>query len=60
MTYEESIRQLESIVQRMEQGDVSVDELTQQLKTAKNLISQCKAKLLKTDTEIKKILEKDK
>jgi len=60
MTYEESLRQLESIVEKMEQGDVSVDELAQQLKTAQALIKQCKAKLTKTDDEIKKILEKDK
>ena len=60
MTYEESLRQLESIVEKMEQGDVSVDELAQQLKTAQTLIKQCKDKLVKTDSEIKKILEKDK
>ncbi len=60
MTYEESLRQLESIVEKMEQGDVSVDELAQQLKTAQTLIKQCKDKLIKTDSEIKKILEMDK
>ncbi len=60
MTYEESLRQLESIVEKMEQGDVSVDELAQQLKTAQSLIKQCKDKLVKTDSEIKKILEKGK
>lgn len=60
MTYEESLRQLESIVEKMEQGDVSVDELAQQLKTAQTLIKQCKDKLVKTDSEIKKILEKGK
>lgn len=60
MTYEESLRQLESIVEKMEQGDVSVDELAQQLKTAQALIKQCKDKLVKTDSEIKKILEKGK
>ncbi len=60
MTYEESLRQLETIVEKMEQGDISVDELAQQLKTAQTLIKQCKDKLTKTDSEIKKILEKDK
>jgi len=58
MTYEEALHQLEAIVQKMEQGEYSVDELTQQLKTAQQLIKQCKDKLNKTDTEIKKILEK--
>jgi len=60
MNYEESLLQLESIVQKMEQGDVSIDELAQQLKTAKTLIVKCKDRLTKTDAEIKKILEADK
>ena len=42
----------------MESGDYSVDELAEQLKEAQQLISQCADKLNKTDTEIKKILEK--
>lgn len=58
MTYEESLQQLESIVNRMEAGDYSVDELTQQLKEAQKLIKQCKDKISKTDSEINKILEK--
>jgi exodeoxyribonuclease VII small subunit len=58
MTYEESLQKLETIVRKMEQGELSVDELAQQLKTAQQLIAQCKDKLSKTDTEIKKILEK--
>ena len=58
MTYEEALRQLETIVQKMEQGEYSVDELAQQLKLAQQLIKQCKEKLNKTDAEIKKILEK--
>lgn len=59
MTYEESLLKLEAIVRRMEQGEMSVDELAGQLKTARQLIAQCKEKLSKTDTEIKKILESD-
>ena len=58
MTYEESLAKLEAIVSKMENGQSSVDELAQQLKEAQHLIEQCKAKLNKTDSEIKKILEK--
>ena len=58
MTYEESLKQLEEIVQQMEAGNYSIDQLADQLKTAQQLISQCREKLYKTDTEIKKILEK--
>ena len=58
MTYEESLKQLEDIVRKMEAGDYSIDELAEKLTLAQQLISQCKDKLSKSDTEIKKILEK--
>ena len=58
MTYEESLKQLEDIVQKMEAGDYSIDELAEKLTLAQQLITQCKDKLSKSDTEIKKILEK--
>lgn len=58
LKYEEALAQLEAIVRKMESGEYSIDQLAEQLKTAQQLISQCKEKLYKTDTEIKKILEK--
>ena len=60
MKYEESLRQLDEIVQKMERNEYSIDELTTQLKKARELIRQCKDKLTKTDEDIKKILEDDK
>ncbi len=57
MTYEQSLQQLETIVRKMEAGEYSIDELTEQLKTAQKLIAQCKARLTKTDEDIKKLLE---
>ena len=59
MKYEEALRQLESIVQKMEQGQFDVDELAEQLKQAQILIKTCRDKLGKADDEIKKILAKD-
>ncbi|UKK47671.1 exodeoxyribonuclease VII small subunit [Prevotella sp. E9-3] len=58
MKYEEALQQLETIVRKMEQGEFDVDELTEQLKTAQQLIKLCRDKLTKTDAEIKKILDK--
>ena len=60
MKYEEALRQLDDIVQKMEHNEYGIDELTLQLKKAKELIKQCKDKLTKTDEEIKKILDEDK
>lgn len=56
MKYEEALQQLEVIVRKMEGGEYSIDELAQQLKTAQQLITLCKDRLVKTDAEIKKIL----
>ena len=58
MTYEESLKQLEDIVRKMEAGEFSIDELAEKLTLAQQLIRQCREKLNKTDSEIKKILEK--
>lgn len=56
-TYEQSLRQLEEIVSKMENDELDIDSLIKQLKTAQKLIRQCKDKLTKTDEEIKKILD---
>ena len=58
--YEEALRQLDEIVRKMENNEYGIDELTTQLKKAKELIKQCKDKLTKTDEDIKKILDDDK
>jgi len=55
-TYEEALKQLESIVAKMENDELDIDSLSQQLKTAQRLIKLCKDKLAKADGEIKKIL----
>lgn len=57
MKYEEAMARLEDIVKRMESGDMDIDSLCQELKTAKELISLCREKLLQTDAQIKEILD---
>ena len=54
--YEEAIAQLEGIVRKMENGNLDIESLTTQLKTAQKLIKLCKDKLTNTDEEIKKML----
>lgn len=60
MKYEEALSQLESIVEKMENDELDIDTLTEQLKTAQQLIRFCKDKLTKTDDEIKGILTDSK
>lgn len=56
--YEDAVRRLEDIVTRMENNELDIDTLSEQLKTAQQLIKLCKDKLIKTDAEIKKLLGK--
>ena len=59
MKYEDSIKELESIVRRMENDELDIDTLATQLKRALTLIKSCRDKLTKTDEEIKSILAGD-
>ena len=56
MKYEAAMAELQSIVRKMENDELDIDQMTEQLKRAQQLIKLCKDKLTKTDTEIKKIL----
>ena len=57
MKYETAMNQLQSIADKMENGELDIDSLCEQLKTAQKLITLCKDKLTKTDAEIKAVLE---
>ena len=54
--YEAAFAELQSIVNKMENDELDIDQLSEQLKRAQELIKLCKVKLTKTDEEIKKIL----
>jgi exodeoxyribonuclease VII small subunit len=59
MKYEDAVRQLETIVDKLESNELGIDELSTELKKAQQLIKLCKEKLTKTDNEIKKLLDKN-
>lgn len=54
--YEQAYQELQTIVHRMENDELDIDQMSEQLKRAQQLIKLCKDKLTKTDEEIKKIL----
>ena len=54
--YEAALAELQSIVSKMENDELDVDQMSVQLKRAQELIKFCKEKLTRTDEEIKKIL----
>lgn len=56
-TFEEATARLEAIVRKMEDGQLNLDEITSQLKEAKQLVKFCRDKLTKTDKEVNNILK---
>jgi exodeoxyribonuclease VII small subunit len=59
MKYEEAMRQLQEIVRKMENDELDIDQMTEQLKRAQELIKLCRDKLMKTDEEIRNLLKND-
>jgi len=55
-TYTDAFVQLQDILDKIESGDLDVDELTDKVKKAAELIKFCKNKLYTTETEIENIL----
>ena len=56
MNYENAVARLEDIVKLMENDELDIDQMSERLREAQQLIKLCKDKLTKTDEEIKKIL----
>ena len=57
MKYDEAVKELETIVRRMEANELDIDTLSTELKRAQELLRLCKDKLTKADEEVKKVLK---
>ena len=57
LSYKEAKLELEVIIEGLEGSDMDIDILTEKVKRATQLIRICKEKLLKTESDVKKILE---
>ncbi|WP_254047799.1 exodeoxyribonuclease VII small subunit [Prevotella sp. P5-92] len=57
MKYEEAVKELETIVRRMEANELDIDTLSTELKRAQELLRLCEDKLTKADEEVKKVLK---
>lgn len=55
--YTEAFEELQEIVSEIEQGEISVDELSEKVKRAAQLIKICKIKLASTEEDVQKILK---
>lgn len=55
--YTEAFEELQEIVSEIEQGEISVDGLSEKVKRAAVLIKICKAKLVTTEEDVAGILK---
>jgi len=57
INYVEAFEELQRIVSEIENGEISVDELSEKVKRATLLIRTCKLKLTTTEEDVNKILK---
>ncbi|MCQ2268595.1 MAG: exodeoxyribonuclease VII small subunit [Bacteroidaceae bacterium] len=59
LTYTQAMTQLQEIVEQLEDNSLDIDQLTEKVKYAQELIKFCRDRLYKTDEEIQKLLKLD-
>ncbi len=57
MNYSLAYEELQEILEAIEEGSISLDELSDKVKRATTLIQICKDKLTKTEEDVAKVLE---
>lgn len=58
LTYTTAMAELSAIAEAMEGEAISVDELSEKVKRAQELIAFCQDKLKRTDEDVRKVLSK--
>jgi exodeoxyribonuclease VII small subunit len=56
-TYKEAVEEIETILEKLENEELDVDELAEKVKRVSLLLKFCKDKLAGTEKEIQKIIE---
>ena len=56
-SYESAINELESILEKMENDKLVINELSKEIKRASELIKFCKTQLKSTELDIKNVLD---
>ena len=57
-SYKNAVSEIEEIINKLENNEFDLDDLSKNVKKASELIEKCKNKLHKTETEIESILNK--
>ena len=57
MTYRDAVTEIDQILEKIENEELDVDDLSEKVKRVSALIRFCKEKLHKTETEVENILK---
>jgi exodeoxyribonuclease VII small subunit len=57
ISYEASIKEIEEILEKIETGNLGVDELAGKVSRVTELLKACRQKLRQTETQINEILD---
>lgn len=55
--YNKSIKRLEEIIEKIENEEVDVDELSDKVKEAVELITTCKERIEKAEMEVRRVVD---
>ncbi len=58
VAFGEAIEELESILQRIEEEEIDIDELAKELRKATQLLELCRSKIRKAEVEVTQIVQK--
>ncbi|MBX2873449.1 MAG: exodeoxyribonuclease VII small subunit [Saprospiraceae bacterium] len=54
-TYDESLAEIKAIVNALQEGNISIDQLSEEVGKASELIQYCRTKLRKTSLELEEM-----
>ncbi|MDQ3015812.1 MAG: exodeoxyribonuclease VII small subunit [Bacteroidota bacterium] len=57
--YDAAMQQLEKVVERIQSGEMGLEEMRHEVRAAMELISLCKAKLRNIETDLESMLEEE-
>lgn len=57
--YDKAMLQLEKLVERIQQGELGLEEMRGEVKSALELIKLCRAKLRDIETDLEELLEEE-
>jgi exodeoxyribonuclease VII small subunit len=57
LKYQKAMEKLEEIIARIENEDIDVDELSQKVREAADLIQLCKARIDKAEMDVRKVVK---